>query len=52
VTVNVNVPAVVGKPSMEDGGDGQSKLMPGGSCPALIEYMYGATPPDREKFWL
>jgi hypothetical protein len=52
VTVKLKVPAVVGSPLMLAGGDGQSRLMPAGSCPALIEYVYGATPPERKNPWV
>jgi hypothetical protein len=49
LTVNVNVPAVVGVPEMEAGGDG-ARLRPGGSCPEAMDQVYGATPPERKKF--
>jgi hypothetical protein len=47
--VNVNVPAVVGAPEMEAGGDG-ARLRPGGSCPELMDQVYGCTPPEAKKF--
>src|SRR3989442_866693 len=49
VTVNVNVPRVVGVPVMEIGGDAE-RLRPGGSWPEVIEALKGATPPERKKF--
>jgi len=42
VTVNVNVPRVVGVPVMEIGGDAE-RLRPGGSWPAEIDAVYGPT---------
>src|SRR5260370_18413078 len=48
-TTNVNVPAEVGVPEMEAGGDG-ARRRPGGRWPEAIDHVYGATPPERKKF--
>ena len=45
VTVNLNVPAVVGRPSRLAGGDAQ-RLKPGGIGPPVIDQVYGCTPPE------
>jgi hypothetical protein len=37
LSVKLNVPAVVGIPSRLAGGDGQSRLTPGGSWPEAID---------------
>jgi hypothetical protein len=47
LTVNVNVPAVVGVPVIDSGGD---SARPGGSAPAEIEVLYGPTPLETAKF--
>jgi hypothetical protein len=49
LTVNVKVPALVGVPVIEIGGDDE-RLRPGGSCPEEIDAVYGPTPPERKKF--
>ena len=49
LTVNVNVPAVVGLPVIEIGGD-EDSFRPGGSCPTAIDAANGATPPEKKKF--
>ena len=49
LTVNVNVPAVVGVPVIEIGGAADS-ARPGGSAPAAIAALYGPKPPERKKF--
>ena len=48
-TVKVNVPAVVGVPESPAGGDAAS-FRPGGSCPEMIDQVYGCTPPEAKKF--
>ena len=50
-SAKVNVPAVVGTPSNDAGGEGQSRLRPGGSCPEAIDHVCGPTPPERNRFW-
>jgi hypothetical protein len=47
--VKVNVPAVVGVPEIPAGAD-ESSLRPGGSCPEIIDQVYGGTPPSAKKF--
>ena len=48
-TVKVNVPAVVGVPEIPAGGD-EASFRPGGSCPEMIDQVYGCTPPEAKKF--
>jgi|SRR5579863_881898 len=50
VTVNANVPVVVGVPVIETGGAVDSVKL-GGSAPAAIEALYGPRPPEMKKFW-
>jgi hypothetical protein len=42
--VNLTVPLVVGVPEMTPEGD--ARLKPAGSAPAVIDQLYGAVPPD------
>ena len=51
LSVKLNVPAIVGTPSKDAGGEGQSRLRPGGSCPEAMDQVYGPTPPERKRFW-
>jgi hypothetical protein len=48
-TVKVNVPADVGVPEIPAGAD-EFSLRPGGSCPEIIDQVYGGTPPSAKKF--
>ena len=45
VSVNVNVPEVVGRPLRLAGGDAQ-RLKPDGIGPPVIDQVYGCTPPE------
>jgi hypothetical protein len=51
LSAKVKVPAVVGTPSNDAGGEGQSRLRPGGSCPEAMDQVCGPTPPERNRFW-
>jgi hypothetical protein len=48
-TVKVNVPALVGVPRIDTGGD-VVKWSPGGSAPDEIEAVNGPIPPLKKKF--